>query len=547
MRVLASILVLSCTALLSYAQGLASPTCPEEQDTKQLPPADPAVCDALDPVVRSPRATHLKDYETNLNQYLDLNCHRRLDKGWKVDKRIRDTGPWTGTYQGGQWTGDPRPRARLVLARNVPLAEGKPIGRRNAVTNRCRARSRRRHDHQGDVHGAGGGMRQHRPEWLKPIKGGMAVMIRDRQAAYDGWFWGAIGWSGWQADWPPAAANPLPFSGFGQYCTNCHASAADNYTFAALKNIKDEPGQPLVFLSQNFFLDPSWQSLHIRIIQSAAKGAPPPGEPPYNPAFTKLYWSLGGPPPRSEVGEMPSQTYDNVWVKANEPTAASQYVTSDQCLGCHSAGGTGLQYDMTAPGTDTKLINLSPYGTWRGSPMGLAGRDPIFFAQLASETQTFHRNAAPAVENTCLGCHGILGQRQAEIDSYAKNGTCEKFSRAGVDAVPYPPDNPSAPLAHYGALARDGISCTSCHRMVLGKTDEAKYAGQPQNKCVEQRQQELNPGLAGFAKTFTGSFLVGPPDQLYGPFQEPKKKPMKHAIGNDPEHSANVLSAEMCG
>ncbi|MFL5050343.1 MAG: hypothetical protein ACJ8D4_09555, partial [Xanthobacteraceae bacterium] len=241
------------------------------------------------------------------------------------------------------------------------------------------------------------------------------------------------------------------------------------------------------------------------------------------------------------------QTYDNVWVKANEPTAASQYVTSDQCLGCHSAGGTGLQYDMTAPGTDTKLINLSPYGTWRGSPMGLAGRDPIFFAQLASETQTFHRDAAPMVENTCLGCHGILGQRQAEIDSYAKNGTCEKFSRAGVDAVPYPPDNPSAPLAHYGALARDGISCTSCHRMVLGKTDEAKYAGQPQNKCVEERQQELNPGLAGFAKTFTGSFLVGPPDQLYGLFQEPKKKSMKHAIGNDPEHNANVLSSELCG
>lgn len=105
MRVLASILVLSCTALLSCAQGLASPTCPEEQDTKQLPPADPAVCDALDPVVRSPRAANLKDYETNLNQYLDLNCHRRLDKGWKVDKHIRDTGTWIGTYQGGQWTG----------------------------------------------------------------------------------------------------------------------------------------------------------------------------------------------------------------------------------------------------------------------------------------------------------------------------------------------------------------------------------------------------------------------------------------------------------
>src|SRR5829696_8416246 len=101
MRVLASILVLSCTALLSCAQGLASPTCPEEQDTKQLPPADPAVCDALEPVVRSPRATHLKDYETNLNQYLDLNCHRRLDKGWKVDKHIRVPARGLGRIRAG--------------------------------------------------------------------------------------------------------------------------------------------------------------------------------------------------------------------------------------------------------------------------------------------------------------------------------------------------------------------------------------------------------------------------------------------------------------
>jgi hypothetical protein len=40
-------------------------------------------------------------------------------------------------------------------------------------------------------------------------------------------------------------------------------------------------------------------------------------------------------------------------------------VTSDQCAGCHSAGGTGIQFDMTIPGANGKPINLSPYGTWR--------------------------------------------------------------------------------------------------------------------------------------------------------------------------------------
>ena len=34
---------------------------------------------------------------------------------------------------------------------------------------------------------------------------------------------------------------------------------------------------------------------------------------------------------------------------------------------------------------DGKGINVSEYTEWRWSPMGLAGRDPIFYAQLDSE------------------------------------------------------------------------------------------------------------------------------------------------------------------
>ncbi|HYS49393.1 MAG TPA: hypothetical protein VEM36_11530, partial [Xanthobacteraceae bacterium] len=243
---------------------------------------------------------------------------------------------------------------------------------------------------------------------------------------------------------------------------------------------------------------------------------------------------------------MPPATYDNVWVKPGV-TTASQFITSDQCIGCHSAGGTGLQFDMTQPGPDGKLVNISPYGTWRGSPMGLAGRDPIFFAQLASETETFHRDSSAMVQDTCLGCHGILGQRQFAIDTHAKTGTCAPFSRQTVSYVPYPPDTPGAKDANYGALARDGISCAACHHMILGEKDSARYANDPQNKCVEQRQAALNPGLAKFAKTFTGSFFVGPPDRIYGPFQDPKLKSMKNALGIEPAHSQAITSSELCG
>ena len=111
-------------------------------------------------------------------------------------------------------------------------------------------------------------------------------MVRDSKGSYDGWFWGWYGWgqdSGWAVDWPAPPASPYPRMGFGQYCTNCHASAKDNSTFASLKNIKGEPGEPLVFLSQNFFLDPSWQSLQNRIQSAGAKDAASAGnDPDYN-------------------------------------------------------------------------------------------------------------------------------------------------------------------------------------------------------------------------------------------------------------------------
>src|SRR5262249_36234189 len=183
-------------------------------------------------------------------------------------------------------------------------------------------------------------------------------------ASHDGWFWGWFGWTDdWQPDWPNrAAARAYPFSGFGQYCTNCHASAND-HTFSALRNIAGEAGDPLVFLTQKFFLDSSWQSLDARIAKSAkVDGATKMRD--FDAAFARTFWMEGGPPKRPSIVSMPSETYDNVWVRSGPPSHLSQYVTSDQCLGCHSAGGTGLQFDMTEPGRHGKLINNSPYGTW---------------------------------------------------------------------------------------------------------------------------------------------------------------------------------------
>ena len=157
-------------------------------------------------------------------------------------------------------------------------------------------------------------------------------MVRDSKGSHDGWFWGWYGWAGLGLGGRLAGAKPAAPTrnmGFGQYCTNCHASAKDNQTFAALKNIKGEPGKPLVFLSQNFFLDPSWQSLPARASrQRRRKPAPRPTagkRSAINRAFTKIARPSACADAcrasRDAIFAMPPDTYDNVWVKPGAPTA----------------------------------------------------------------------------------------------------------------------------------------------------------------------------------------------------------------------------------
>jgi len=386
------------------------------------------------------------------------------------------------------------------------------------------------------------------PAYLLPSSGA-AVMVRDNKTSRDGWFSGWYGWQGWTPDWPANNSNRLAWSGFGQYCMNCHASAVDNMTFASLNNIQGQSGEPLVFLSQYSYdaVPPVSHHHQVRMTREKFSPAIVPYED-YNPAFTASLVAGGLPRPNKKtVTRMPSQTYDNVWMPGDGPNIESQYLTSDQCLGCHDAGSTGLQFDMTVPDPHSdKLLNMSPYGTWQSSPMGLAGRDPIFFAQLASETETFHPDDAALIENACLGCHGIMGQRQFGIDMAQNSDTCGEFRRSMLNATPWPTGNPDISEARYGALGRDGISCMACHHMVQGQAAE-EFADQPQNHCVLERQAFFNSDEKGFARSFTGSFLVGPADVLYGPFKDPKTRPMQQGVGIKPTHNSSIQKSELCG
>ena len=178
--------------------------------------------------------------------------------------------------------------------------------------------------------------------------------------------------------------------------------------------------------------------------------------------------------------------------------------------------------------------------------MGLAGRDPIFFSQLASETQTFHKESAETVETVCLGCHAALGQRQSQIDHYAQSEECGSFPREALNQVGLGLAE-GADVAAFAALGRDGISCMTCHQMAVGKAASEAAAKLDDNTCAKQRQDTLNPHATGLARTFTGSFLMADEKVIYGPHKNLKKTPMKNALGLNPTTSSGISSSEMCG
>ncbi len=142
-------------------------------------------------------------------------------------------------------------------------------------------------------------------------------------------------------------------------------------------------------------------------------------------------------------------------------------------------------------------FNVSEFGEWRWSPMGLAGRDPIFHAQLESEMVYLENDAKAgtipaaklketqqAVIDTCLSCHGAMGQRQLAMDAAAggklPNGQPldPKFNRDYFFVTPAltkaDTKQPHYDYHAYGALAREGISCAVCHHINRARSGQGE-------------------------------------------------------------------------
>ncbi len=338
-----------------------------------------------------------------------------------------------------------------------------------------------------------------------------------------------------------------PYNLYGAACINCHATAESNLTFSSLDNIVSEglryKWYPLA--EKTVQTENQRTSLHSQVLDDLSTDKQKSAEQTFvfsqplaniNPAFEKYFGALGIDSfDQAWNLRFPAETYDHNLSALDD---LDQFLTSDQCINCHDAtyaNSTEANMLIDKANTDGKVkINVSPYGEWRVSPMGLAGRDPIFFSQLQSETNNLP-SQKKCIENTCLHCHGVMGQRQQAIDTEPSDECKDIFAVTPPEGVPFgqplakstvtqwQDTLPNNHDAKYGALARDGISCMVCH--------------------------QINQDGLGTEAGYTGNFVTNSPGTVVGPYQTDTiiQKPMQNALGISPEFGEQIQNSDICG
>ncbi len=304
-------------------------------------------------------------------------------------------------------------------------------------------------------------------------------------------------------------------------------------------------------------------SPHTRSLRTSFSDVSANRYPSINPAFAAAYPYFPGLS-EAEVNAFPSQWSDHV---VQEAKKTSHYITSDNCLGCHG-GLSGAPPDVamfvqTGPNYGDGY-NVSEYGEWRWSPMGLAGRDPIFYAQLESEMellkQDAQRNRWPKdtlkkmqeqVVSTCMSCHGAMGQRQLKMDARKDNSLDPLFKVEYVyltEALSKNDEKPPAKLYQYhkyGELAREGISCTVCHHIDPPNPEDVKNWDPKQPNWINKHTPE--PLAYYLFHNTTGQYVQGSAHELNGPFNDVKTMPMKNVLGITPKYNEFIKNSQMCG
>jgi hypothetical protein len=422
----------------------------------------------------SPSEIGVKKFEKLLHSFIEQGCY----KSWIADSQIRNSGPFIDGHSYG--------------THNAVKVFYSP-----AVWNWLKQRNR-----QGEISDGAMIVKEMFPS---PAKEGSkliawTVMVKDKKGSYDGWYWSYQA-PGYAPDNPEI---DYPDSGFGLYCLRCHASAEKESTFITLKNVEGDPISFYIQAPTMLPLPPPTKDPHQQVASTKQIIGGPFGTARKSPDPNFLSFFKGLPlVAEPAVKRFPGETFDHVIASPGGPQG---FLTSSQCLGCHSASKENMAFlfaeELQPP------INLSAYTEWRASMMGLAGRDPIFHAQLESE-KAMRPTQTGFFDNTCYRCHGVMGQRQLELD---KN---QPFEHSMVYALPDDPDG------KYGSLARDGVSCSVCHRVA-------------------------KEGL-GTTASFTGKFKLDPANVVNGPYDQLVTLPMKNALGVTPGYGEHIKSSALCG
>ena len=592
---------------------------------KPAVPAKPGSTTKAQPAdLRLPSTMATQDYQRLLYKWLMTRKYKALN--WRSDKTVRDT----GAYINGQYFGthpavrihySPEVIAWLENGRRGEIADGAMIVKEMFSPPAVFYQQMSGHPKlaaSADYE-----------NFVDSMVTAWTVMVRDKEGSKDGWYWANPSAGSYtpsspgekKPDQPPVQEtlakaidnqldhlNKAPESEFGAPCLRCHASADSHFTFSDLDNIKglSASKEPLRFLVDNswrragFFddyplafykFDPYVQQ-HFMLPDELRpnNGAPdsasivnsahgenasvdevePVASQPL-PEADKLFletFKFSTAINKNRVRKFPSQWMDQV-LPASHQTQA--FISSDNCLGCHGGlSGAPNGPVMFAANKEGSAggYNLSEYGEWRWSPMGLAGRDPIFHAQLESEMKLLERDSkqqptplqaslektSEVVTNTCLSCHGAMGQRQLKIDAQKSasegggaklnaNFSTEYFylKKQLTDAAPPSADAEYEP---YGALARDGVSCAICHHidkpsesMVQGWSPPTAWLTDPTQKLLAYTLFHNN----------TGRFVQGPADQFFGPFEEVAELPMDRVLGVTPVHNEFIQDSQLCG
>jgi hypothetical protein len=433
--------------------------------------------------------------------------------GWKRDKFVRDTGEYLngvsyGTHSAVRVYYSPAVISWLESDRKGPLPDGAMIVKEQYPAPAARYLGLSDQD-------------------LRKRLGSWTVMIKDSAGARDGWFWvDYAAQNGTTRQLPDSHDFPFgyPSAGFGQYCIRCHASAEREFTFVTLKNVEGYPGDPLTF-----HVDDSWKEVknqpnaareeqHGHGLGRRTKHAELALErPPIDSNFEFLGFFNQMPRVHyNDVALLPNVTYDRAIAA---PNGRPRFITSDQCMSCH--GGLSGPFQTMfiqkpaepGKGDEIRGVNFSPFGEWRWSLMGLSGRDPVFYAQLDTEL-ALHAHTdtmRETIVDTCFRCHGVMGQRQHHADRGAP------FQAAFVNLK-----NASDRDYMYGALARDGVSCAVCHRMI--------DARQPLEELI------------------MGNFKLTEAEEIFGPYADKdiSTLPMKNGLNLAPKQNPYIKSARLC-